>query len=455
MGRRDSSTDTENRYSRPYAVYVLVLLVLASTLSNADRHVVSALLPAIKAEFGLSNAMLGLIAGPSLIVPYVLLTMPLARLADRWSRRSVLAGAVFVWSLASAVCGLAANAAQLTAARLVVGMGEAGGGPAAQSLVATLFDRRRTLAMGVLSSGVYLGILVGLAGGAALAAIGGWRMAFLALAAPGIPLAFLLWRTGPRRKRDVTVAAPPAESSVAVLVRCLRIRSLIFLSVGMGLFNIFGYAAATWLPSYFTLSHGLSMTEAGAWMGVGAAAGGVAGSLASGVIVDALLPRDQRWQLRIPAIGLLLSFPLCLIMFTLPGGSAVAIAGQTVPLVALLSLVTGFLNSLWMGPSYAALARIVPAHLRAQAVGLLAIVINVMGSLLGPPIAGVVSDGLAMQFGAEALRYSLLTMSLLVVVGGLMIWRAATYYQGDILEAHHGDEPGQVESVPAAVAIRR
>jgi len=422
--------------ARPaYAMYILVLLVLASMLSNADRQVVAVLLPAIKAEFGLSNAMLGLIAGPAFIVPYVLFTMPLARLADRWSRRSVLAGAIFVWSMASAACGMAGNATQLIMGRLVVGMGEAGGGPPSQSLVATLFDKRRSLAMGVLSSGVYFGILLGLAGGALLAAYGGWRMAFLALAAPGIPLALLIWWTGPRRAKAVSQTALPTDSVRTVLAHCLSIRSLLLLSLGMGLFNIFGYGAATWLPSYLTLSHGMTVVEAGTWMGFSAAGGGILGSLASGAIVESLLPRDQKWQLRVPAAGLLLSFPLFLIIFTLPNGAAVSVFSLSLPIVALLMLVTGFLNALWMGPSYAALARVVPAHLRSQAVGLLAVIINVMGSLVGPPAAGIVSDAFSAQFGTESLRYSLMTMSVLAVIGGALIWRAASHYPGDMVEA--------------------
>ncbi|EQB14771.1 hypothetical protein L288_01050 [Sphingobium quisquiliarum P25] len=424
----------QSSHGRSYAIYMLILLLLASTLSNADRHVLSVLLPSIKAEFGLSNSMLGLIAGPVFIVPYVLFTMPLARLADRWSRRSVLAGAVFVWSVASAACGMAAQTWHLMCARLVVGMGEAGGGPASQSLVATLFTKRRNLAMGVLASGIYCGIVVGLTGGAAIAEAAGWRMAFIALALPGIPLALLIWWTGPRRLRKVVTAAPAQGKPAGVLAHCMRIRSLVLLALGMGIFNIYGYGAATWMPSYFTLSHGMSMVEAGAWMGVGAACGGVVGSIASGVIVEALVPRHKSWQLRVPALGLLLSWPLSLIVFSLPGGTALPIGGYPVPAVALLSVTTSFLSSLWMGPSYAALARLVPADLRAQTIGLLGVVMNVMGSLLGPPIAGLVSDLLTERFGTESLRYSLLTMSSLILVGGLMLWRAADHYGKEVVE---------------------
>ena len=90
--------------SRGYAVYILVLLLALLSLSYADRYLFSILIPAIKAEFGTSDAVLGLIAGPGFTVSFILFTMPLARLADLWSRRRVLALSAIVWSAATAAC---------------------------------------------------------------------------------------------------------------------------------------------------------------------------------------------------------------------------------------------------------------------------------------------------------------------------------------------------------------
>jgi len=111
----------------------------------------------------------------------------------------------------------------------------------------------------------------------------------------------------------------------------------------------------------------------------------------------------------------------------------VTVGGHDIPMVAIISVTSAFLSSLWMGPSYAALARLLPLELRGQGVALLVIVINVMGSMLGPPVAGLVSDLLAAPFGAESLRYSLLSMSLLYVVGGLIVWRAASHYRAEMI----------------------
>jgi len=420
--------------STRYAVYVLVLLLAANTLSYADRHLFAILIPAIKSDFGATDGMLGLIAGPGFIVSFVLFTIPLARLADHWSRRKVLAIAAVTWSVATALCGLATGMATLATARLVVGIGEAGGMPPSQSMIAQLFSlRRRATALGALAASTYFGLVLGLAGGGAIAGAWGWRTAFLLLALPGIPLALLVWLTGPRRMpRAPDVAKPADESMVAALRACWAIPSLRLLGVGMGIFNIFGYAGAIWMPAYFMRSHGMTMVQAGAWLGFGAAVGGIIGSFASGAIVDALSRHDERWQLRVPALGLMLAFPLLIVMLLLPGGASVTLLGHIVPTVALISLVAGSLSSLWMGPSFAAAARVVAPDRRAQATAMLVVIINVLGSACGPLVAGFVSDALTTRFADEALRYSLLAMSVLALVGGLIFWRAATHYPRDL-----------------------
>lgn len=427
---------TDTRRSQRYALWVLFLLLAANTLSNADRHVFAVLIPAIKQEFGTTDSIMGLIGGPGFFLSYVLFSLPLARLADRWSRTRVISLSVAVWSAAAALCGLVGNVMQLAVARAVVGVGEAGGFPPAQSLVSELFDRtKRGGALGILTAGTYLGLLLGLAGGAAVAEIWGWRMAFITLAVAGLPVAFLIWLTGPRRTIAATALSKPSTTDTiwTAVAFCWRIPSLRLAALAMGVFNIFGYAGAIWLPAYFMRSHGMSVLEAGSWLGVGAAIGGVAGSLSAGRLVDHLAPRDIRWQLRVPGLGLLISFPLLLAMLSVPAGASVDLGLARVPLVALLSMATGFLAAAWAAPVYGAIALIVPFARRGQAAAVLTIVVNLLGSVCGPLIAGVVSDMLHGVSGIESIRYSLLLMSLLTVAGGLLFLRAANRLPQDII----------------------
>lgn len=435
---------TERRDKSAYRIYILALLLLINSLSHADRHVFSVLIPSIKDEFGATDSLLGLIGGPGFIVSYVLFSIPLARLADRKSRRAVLALSAMLWSAATAACGAATSLFQLGLSRLTVGIGEAGGMPPAQSMLSDLYDeRKRSGAMGILSSSTYLGVVLGMMGGATIAAAWGWRAAFFALAIPGFPLAILLWITGPRRaKATPQPAAPqdappsrptaPAETMWQAMRRFWAIPSLRLLAIGVGVFNIFGYAGAVWKPAFFMRSHGMTMLEAGSWLGVGSAIGGVTGSVLSGVIVDRLRRRGEVWQLRVPAIAFLLAFPLFMAMYLLPGGAGIAVLGYHVPGVALFSVVTGMLSAMWAGPAFGATARLVSARERAQATAMLVVIINIIGSALGPVLGGVVSDMLTDRFGSEALRFSLMSMSVLTMAGGFLFWRAALHFPRDL-----------------------
>jgi MFS family permease len=422
-----------------YAIYMLVLLTAANVMSYADRYVFSIAMPAIKDEFQISDSLLGLIAGPGFTISYLLFTMPLAALADRWSRRKILAASITLWSAATSLCGMAATTLQLTITRIMVGVGEAGAMPPSQSMVAELFpENRRSTAMGVLASAPYLGLIVGLSGGGYLASAYGWRWAFIIMALAGIPLALLIWLTGPKRAavhQGEQADGNPRISSLAAAKEFWNIPSLRLLAIGTGIFNIFGYAGSIWLPTLLMRSHDMSAAEAGLLLGTCSTLGGVLGSFSSGVLVDKWSRRDARWQLRLPAICFMLSFPIFVIMLSLPKGIVIPMGAVDLPVIGIFMLMGGFLSAAWMGPAFGSLARLVPAERRSQAAALLIVIINVLGSAMGPVIAGLVSDALGVRFGEDALRMSLLSMSSLTLIGGAIFLRASSHYQRDIAAA--------------------
>lgn len=425
---------------RAYRLYILLLLLALNALSYADRHVFSVLIPAIKKEFGATDALIGIMGGPGFIISYVMFSLPMARWADRWSRRGVLTAAAALWSAATAACGAAANVAQLATARLIVGVGEAGGTPPSQSMLSDLYEESdRSGAMGVLSSAAYIGVLLGLAGGAAIASLWGWRATFFSLALPGFPLALLMWLTGPRRKGTVSNApARPNEGIWIAVRRFWAIPSLRVLAIGVGTFNIFGYAAAIWTPAFFMRSHGMSMIEAGSWLGIGSAIGGITGSMASGFVADHMRAYGESWQLRVPAIAFFIAFPVSLISYSLPGGAQVSVGAFHIPGVALLTIFSSMMSAMWGGPAFGAAARLVSPHQRAQAIAMLVVLVNVIGSGFGPVIGGFVSDGLTGSFGTEALRISLMSMSILTALGGGLCWCAAGHYSADLSRQAEG-----------------
>lgn len=416
-----------------YAVYILVLLVTLISLSYADRYLFSILIPAIKEEFGASDAVLGLIAGPGFMVSFLLFSLPVARLADRWSRRKVLAISAVVWSSATAACGLAGNVTQIAISRVMVGLGESGAMPAAQSLVASLFsEKRRSTAIGVLSSATFLGAMVGFGGGGMLAGMLGWREAFWLLAAPGLPLAILLWVTGPKRAHmPVQESSEPQKSAREVLRFCWNSRALRYMAIGAGLYNIFGYAAAIWMPSYLIRSHDMSVMEAGIWLGFGSSGSGVIGAIASGFFIDRLRRYSMRWQLMFPGLMLLISFPLTLSMMLVANGLQVG----NLPVVALLMVANGFFSAMWLGPSLAAVASLAAPRDRAQAAAIVLMSVTLIGSIFGPVIAGIASEILTPQFGEEALRYGLFVVSLFVLGAAICFFIGSKHYVREIRAA--------------------
>ena len=409
--------------SRGYKLFVLGLLIAVNTLAYADRNLFSVLIPQIKAEFGVSDAMLGLLAGPAFVVPYILFSIPVARLGDRWSRKGALAIAASVWGLASAACGMVGSFAQLAAARLLVGAGEAGAMPTSQAIVAGLFSPKRlAAASGALAACTYLGLIVGIAGGGYIASVWDWRTAFIALSVPAVVLAPLLWLAAPRNQQ---AEAPSFDGGadrsllggLAAFVGNPILRNI---CIGVGVFHILAYAGSTWIPTYLVRSHGMTLVEAATLLGFAAAIGGFAGSVAGGLLADWASRHGDHWRMRVPAIGQMITLPICLALFLWPGS-----AGNGPIMVSLLTVYC-FLSALWAAPSYATIAQLVPEREKAQALATLLVGINLIGSVAGPPLAGLLSDILTPSAGQEALRYSLLFLTLMAPLGSIWLWQAAS-----------------------------
>jgi MFS family permease len=202
--------------SRAYSAYALGLLALLNLLNYLDRNIIFALFEPIKRDLGFSDAQLGWV-GSAYIIVFSVAALPLGVLSDLRSRRAVIAGGVFLWSLSTALSGLARGFWQMFSFRAAVGIGEAAYGPAAQSLVADYYPGRgRAIAMSLLASGIALGGVLGILLGGAIEEIWGWRGAFFVAAVPGFVLALLV-----ARLRDPT--RPPAPISVRRSLRQFEI----------------------------------------------------------------------------------------------------------------------------------------------------------------------------------------------------------------------------------------
>lgn len=397
-----SSADALDR-AAPGAHLALALLTLAYVLSYVDRTILTLLVGPIRADLGISDTQFSLLHGLAFALFYTVLGVPIGRLADRGDRRRIIAVGVFVWSLMTALCGLARGFGALFAARAGVGVGEAALSPAAYSLISDLYPKRSAgRALGVYGAGVYVGIGATFAGGgwlvARLAEAGPrsvplvgtmqpWQQAFLLVGLPGVLLALAIWRLLPEPRRAARGAEPspravPPDSGLRPYLR----RSWPFLLLHFAGFSMLtiafnGYLA--WTPEYFLRAHGWDKATTGLWLGLIIILAGAGGMLLGGAVTDILAARGDRRASMTAALfgtGLLLPWPL---WATFQESAVLALAGL-VPIV--------FFSSFCFGPAVVALQQEAPPGVRGQVAALYLFVVNLAGIGFGGTAVALVSD---------------------------------------------------------------
>ena len=399
--------------------YTLGVLVVVYTFNFIDRQILSILIEPIKADLGVSDFAMGLLSGTAFAIFYATLGMPLALIADRWNRRNLIGLSLAVWSGMTALSGLANNFWQLAAARIGVGIGEAGCSPSAHSMLADLYPaNERATALGIYSLGIPFGIMFGLFAGGAIADTFGWRTAFFIVGIPGLVLSaivFLTVKEPPRGHADghVTGSGPADHPSILEVFRYLVKRpSFVHMAVGGGLTAFVGYGLITWAPTFFVRSHGMTLTEAGFWLGLVLGIPGGLGIVAGGWLSDRYGARDTRWYLWVVAVALAICVPVGTTAFLLDAWWASLL---------LLSFPV-MLGNFYQGTTFAQTQGLAPIRMRAVAAAILLFVLNFIGFVFGPPAVGILSDLLTGSFGADALRYSLM------IWGFFNIWSAFHYW---------------------------
>lgn len=376
--------------------------------------VIAVMAEPMKRDLGLTDTQLGLVSGFAFALLYALCGLPLARIADRQSRSKLLAICLAVWSMMTAVTGLARNFAELFLARTAVGVGEAGCVPASHSMIGDMFPpARRALAIAIFQAGGLIGLSIGLAAAGMAAQIWGWRIAMLGVGLLGLPLSLLVLFTLPDPVRSGP--AVPAETMVGALKVLAARRPLVHLIVGIAVGSFATYGMAQWLPAFFIRSHGLSLAEVGLYGGLTAGAGGVFGTLAGGALMTHLLPRDRRWELWLPATSYAVSVPLYLVAFWVDA----ALVAYSVKFLAIFIAASGG------GVALAAIQTFAEPNRRATAVAVMMMLSSLVGLGLGPKFVGGASDLLTPMFGLESLRYALMVSTAFLLWASLHFWLAA------------------------------
>jgi MFS family permease len=404
-----------------HAWYAMVILTLANVSSFVDRQILAMLVGPIKRDLGLTDTGISLLMGIGFALFYTILGFPVARLADRRSRRAIIAAGVAIWSLMTAASGAARNYTQLLLARIGIGVGEATLNPAAYSLIADTFPAaRHGTAYGVYTMGTYLGVGISqLVGGAVIAVVSAsgqwelpvvgavhpWQVVFFAVGLPGFLLALLMF-TIREPARLVSAAAVPVRE----VIRQIRGsgRAIALHNAGAGLLAMVNYGMGAWLPTFFVRTYGWSVSDAGYVLGAGNLTGGIAGVVLAGRLADRLQARgilDARLRVMIGAgLGLLLCDVAAPLMPT----------GQ---LAALWIFPLSFFASAPFGVAAAALQQLVPSPIRAQAAALYLFVLAFVGLTGGPTAVGLVTDYVFRD--ESALRYSLVVVAAVGLTAGI------------------------------------
>ena len=427
-----------------YRTIVLLLLTLVYGFNFIDRQIVGILAPFIQADLNLTNTQLGLLIGLAFAAFYTIMGIPLAFLADRMNRVTLLALALATWSGFTAMTGYAQNFAHIALARVGVGIGEAGGSPPSHSMISDFYGKEeRAGALGVYSLGIPLGIMAAYFLTASLLGADpntvNWRRIFIILGITGVALAVLLRviiREPVRGAMETGVKAPsgyiPLGQSFAEanllpriciaggllitllilsvtgfmswifsvifmifvftmfllslqpgVMTILKIKSWWWMALGIAFASFASYAISGFQTKFLRLlDPEFNFRTIIIWIGIINGTFYVAGTYFGARLVDWKAKTDIRAYGTIPAISILLALPLALLAFWAPNVVLHLAFG------AALQLCLG----VYLGPSFAIAQTLAPINLRAMSTALFFFVLNMIALGGGPTFAGVMID---------------------------------------------------------------
>ena len=393
--------------------YTLFMLVLVFTSSHIDRQIMGILGQPIKESLMISDTQLGLLTGIMFAVFYATLGMPMAMWADRHNRRNLISFSVFLWSLMTALCGAATNFVQLLLLRIGVGVGEAGSNPPSHSIIADLYPpERRATAMAIFGTGINWGILFGFLLGGWINEWFGWRTAFVVVGLPGIFLAILVRYTvkepprGYSEQRQEAVKPPAFSTVVKFMWHNPVLRHIV---IAGALISFTGYASVIWIPIYLVRIHEMGTGEAGSYLALLIGVGGALGIYLGGRLADFLSARHgQQWLPWVIMLANIIAAPLLYFTFMAETPMA-AIAAYVIP---------AMFGTIYVAPAFALIQNQTPIEMRSVAAAINLFIVNIIGLGLGPFSVGFFSDYFSDDYGADGLRYGLMT-TLVIVVWGL------------------------------------
>jgi predicted MFS family arabinose efflux permease len=390
---------------------VLAILCFVYVLNFLDRQLLSILAKPIQDDLGITDGQIGRITGLYFALFYCIISIPVGWLADRTNRVRVLSIACALWSAATMACGLASNYPRLVAARVSVGVGEAGGVPPSYAIISDYFPPgKRGTALGLYNLGPPLGQALGVAFGASIAAAYSWRSAFILLGAVGLVAAvavFLFVREPARGGLDAklvtgNVSAPLVRESLWTTCRLYFSRPiLVLVALASGATQFVTYASINFTTLFLMREKSMTLDEIAIYYALLVGIGISAGIYTSGRLIDRLVPRSKRAYATVPAVALVLAIPFFIGFVWAPSWP-----------VALVFLVgPTFFNYFYLSPAVALVQQEVLPHRRVLSGALLLLVMNLIGLGLGPTYLGAASDLFRVTHPHNSLQLAFYTLT--------------------------------------------
>ncbi|MEL7481256.1 MAG: MFS transporter [Pseudomonadota bacterium] len=399
--------------TRNYRTYVLIVLMVVYTLNFIDRTLIAVVAEPIITSFSLTDTEWGLLYGPPFALFYAAMGLPIAMWADRSNRVKIITGCIILWSIMTALCGLATGFLMLLFFRIGVAVGEAGGTPPANSIIGDYFAPiSRATALGIYSMGVTLGSVLanlfggpiaamegadfgawigsiglgGLFGGLDWATIEGWRIAFVVVGLPGVLIALLLLMTvkePPRGYCDPPDAHGGQSATLSDTMRELMGKPTFWwMAIGASLVAFVGYGLAGFQAPFLQRIHGIDVREAALYYGAPLSALAAVGTFLGGWLTERFSRRSQTAVAWVPAVGLLIAVP-CYIS---------AFYASDLRAVFVLWAIGAMCHYAYLGAQYNIAQGVVSNRSRATAVAILLILVSIIGNGIGPYFVGFFSD---------------------------------------------------------------
>jgi predicted MFS family arabinose efflux permease len=430
---------SDDSAERGRAWVVLAILCFVYVINFLDRQLLSVLAKPIQDDLGVTDGQLGKLGGLYFALFYCILAVPVGWLADRTHRVRVLSLACALWSAATVACGLSSSYPKLAAARMAVGVGEAGGVPPSYAIISDYFvSGRRGTALSIYNLGPPIGIALGVAFGASIAATYNWRSAFVSLGAVGVLTSILVWAfvreptRGALDARQVSAnaanaataataataasgasAAAPAKAPFWPTCRMFFSNPVLLrVSIATGATQIVTYATLNFTTLFLMREKGMTLTEVAVYYALLVGIAVSAGMYTSGRLIDRYAPHSKTAYAWLPGAALGLAIPFFLGFVWAPGW----------PLALTFLAVPTFLNYFYLSPSVALVQEEVQPNQRVLAGALLLLVMNLMGLGIGPTYLGAMSDFLRADHPIHSLQLAFYTLAPFYVLAVLCFW---------------------------------